>query len=55
MEYYEDIGGPKLADDFYAELRLAFQKVPKVLPETPTRSTQPNRRRAGARALSRCV
>jgi NAD(P)-dependent dehydrogenase (short-subunit alcohol dehydrogenase family) len=28
---------------------------PKVLPETPTRSTQPNRRRAGARALSRCV
>jgi len=26
MEYYEDIGGPRLADDFYAELRLAFQK-----------------------------
>jgi len=27
MEYYEDVGGPTLADDFYTELRLFFQKA----------------------------
>ena len=27
MEYYEDIAGPQLADEFYAELRSFFQKA----------------------------
>ena len=26
MTYYEDVGGPKLADEFYSELRQFFQK-----------------------------
>jgi plasmid stabilization system protein ParE len=27
MDYYEDVGGPKLADEFYSELRSFFQKA----------------------------
>lgn len=27
MEYYEDVAGPKLADEFYSELRSFFQKA----------------------------
>src|SRR5258707_9408405 len=27
MDYYEDVAGPQLADEFYAELRLSFQKA----------------------------
>jgi plasmid stabilization system protein ParE len=27
MGYYEDAAGPQLADEFYAELRLFFQKA----------------------------
>jgi hypothetical protein len=27
MDYYGDVAGPKLADEFYAELRLFFQKA----------------------------
>ena len=27
MEYYEDVAGPQLADEFYAELRAFFQKA----------------------------
>ena len=27
MDYYEDVAGPQLADDFYEELRAFFQKV----------------------------
>lgn len=27
MEYYEDVAGPQLADEFYAELKLFFQKA----------------------------
>lgn len=27
MDYYEDVAGPKLADDFYSELRSFFQKA----------------------------
>ena len=27
MEYYEDVAGPQLADEFYDELRSFFQKV----------------------------
>lgn len=27
MDYYEDVAGPQLADDFYAELRAFFQKA----------------------------
>jgi plasmid stabilization system protein ParE len=27
MHYYEDVAGPKLADEFYAELRTFFQKA----------------------------
>ena len=27
MDYYEDVVGPQLADEFYAELRAAFQKA----------------------------
>ncbi len=27
MDYYEDAAGPKLADDFYIELRSFFQKA----------------------------
>ena len=27
MDYYEDVGGPQLADDFYSELRAFFQKA----------------------------
>jgi len=41
--------------EFHPGLNASNAGSPKVLPETPTRSTQPNRRRAGARALSRCV
>ena len=26
MKYYEEVGGPKLADEFYSELRQFFQK-----------------------------
>ena len=33
MDYYEDAAGPKLADEFYAELRLFFQKAANS-PET---------------------
>src|SRR6266496_560518 len=29
MEYYEDVGGAKLADEFYSELRSFFQKAAK--------------------------
>jgi toxin ParE1/3/4 len=27
MNYYEDVGGPTLADEFYTELRAFFQKA----------------------------
>ena len=27
MDYYEDVAGPKLADEFYSELRSSFQKA----------------------------
>ena len=27
MDYYEDVAGPQLADEFYAELKLYFQKA----------------------------
>lgn len=27
MRYYEDVGGSKLADEFYSELRQSFQKA----------------------------
>jgi plasmid stabilization system protein ParE len=27
MEYYEDVGGAELADEFYAELNLYFHKA----------------------------
>ena len=27
MDYYEDVAGPKLADEFYSELRTFFQKA----------------------------
>ena len=27
MDYYEDVAGPKLADEFYSELRSFFQKA----------------------------
>lgn len=27
MDYYEDVAGPKLADEFYAELQTFFQKA----------------------------
>jgi len=27
MSYYEDVGGSKLADEFYSELRSFFQKA----------------------------
>jgi toxin ParE1/3/4 len=27
MEYYEHVAGPELADEFYAELQLFFQKA----------------------------
>ncbi len=29
MDYYEDVSGRQLADDFYTELRSAFQKAAK--------------------------
>src|SRR6266404_1746781 len=29
MDYYEDVSGRQLADDFYIELRSAFQKAAK--------------------------
>jgi plasmid stabilization system protein ParE len=29
MAYYEDVGGPKLAAEFYSELRSFFQKAAK--------------------------
>jgi hypothetical protein len=31
MNYYEDVAGQKLADEFYAELRYFFQRPP-ILP-----------------------
>jgi len=27
MDYYEDVAGPQLGDDFYEELRALFQKA----------------------------
>jgi plasmid stabilization system protein ParE len=27
MDYYENVAGPELADEFYAELQLCFQKA----------------------------
>ena len=27
MDYYEDVAGPQLANEFYAELKLYFQKA----------------------------
>lgn len=27
MEYYEEVAGPQLADEFYSELRAFFQKA----------------------------
>lgn len=27
MTYYEDVGGPKLAEEFYSELRQCFQNA----------------------------
>jgi plasmid stabilization system protein ParE len=27
MDYYEDVAGPQLADEFYSELRSFFQKA----------------------------
>jgi plasmid stabilization system protein ParE len=27
MDYYQDVGGPQLADEFYEELKLYFQKA----------------------------
>jgi plasmid stabilization system protein ParE len=30
MDYYEDVGGTKLADEFYIELRSFFQKAAKT-------------------------
>jgi len=27
MDYYEDVAGPKLADEFYTELGTFFQKA----------------------------
>ena len=27
MDYYEDVAGPQLADEFYAELKVYFQKA----------------------------
>ncbi|HKY42076.1 MAG TPA: hypothetical protein VJM50_03220 [Pyrinomonadaceae bacterium] len=32
MEYYEDVAGPQLADEFYAELKLFFQKAAQSPP-----------------------
>lgn len=29
MEYYEDVAGRQLADEFYSELRAFFQKAPE--------------------------
>ena len=34
MDYYEDVGGPQLADDFYSELRAFFQKPLNLLKPT---------------------
>lgn len=33
MDYYEDVAGPQLADEFYAELRACFKKAAES-PET---------------------
>jgi plasmid stabilization system protein ParE len=33
MDYYEDVAGPKLADEFYSQLRSFFQKAANS-PET---------------------
>jgi hypothetical protein len=30
MDYYEDVAGPQLADEFNAELRLFFQRHPII-------------------------
>src|SRR5207249_7224296 len=30
MDYYEDVAGPQLADEFYSELRSFFQKQPTL-------------------------
>ncbi len=30
MTYYEDVGGSKLADEFYSELHQSFQKAAKI-------------------------
>ena len=27
MDYYEDVAGPQLANEFYAELKVYFQKA----------------------------
>ncbi len=27
VQYYEEVAGPQLADDFYAELRACFEKA----------------------------
>jgi|SRR5215213_9900799 len=27
MDYYEDVAGPQLADEFYAELKLYFERA----------------------------
>ena len=30
MTYYEDVGGPKLAEEFYSELRPSFRMQPII-------------------------
>lgn len=43
MEYYEDVAGPDLADEFYAELRTYFHQVVKS-PQSYAVSTRDIRR-----------
>ena len=35
LDYYRDVAGPKLADEFYEELRTFFAKLP-TLPQLMT-------------------
>jgi toxin ParE1/3/4 len=37
MEYYEDVAGARLAEEFYGELRLYFQKAAESPQSYPTR------------------
>ena len=38
MDYYEDVAGRQLADEFYAELKLYFQKAAQSPLTYPVRS-----------------